>query len=90
MNIRRRSEVLDFSTVPTTDPNAVPLPLGHEPGFHTVGRPWRYEFPRQPSSSDPATQPRFTVSFPGGGTELESATTPTPVFPLASDPADRK
>jgi hypothetical protein len=64
MNIRHLPQNTDLFTVITNDLSAASQPIGTAPGFRTVGRPWRYEFPHQPSTSDPNTQPRFTVQAP--------------------------
>jgi hypothetical protein len=104
MNIRRLPLNTDFFTVTTTEPNVASQPFGYEPSFQAVGRPWRYEFPHQPSTSDPDAQPRFTVQAPVAPVLApvvlapvvlapvqvpESATTPPSASPPAADPADQ-
>jgi len=51
---------------------------GGEPGFESVGRPWRYVFPHQPTSSDPESLPDFTVPVPGSESIPSSGVLPGP------------
>jgi hypothetical protein len=39
--------------------------------FRREGRAWRYEFPYQPSSSLPDSQPRYSISLPEIGITLD-------------------
>ena len=89
MNIRRQQQNTDFFTVTTTEPSVATQPFGFDPSFQAVGRPWRYEFPHQPSTSDPESQPRFTVPLPEQATVPESGATPALASPPAAGPADQ-
>lgn len=64
MNIRRLPLDTEIFTVTTADITVASQPFGYDPAFQAVGRPWRHEFPHQSSTSDPETQPRFTVPLP--------------------------
>ena len=94
MNIRRLPLNTDFFTVTTTDPGVASQPFGYDPSFQAVGRPWRYEFPHQPSTSDPESQPRFTVPVQvvllpvqaGPLPAQEIGATPPPASPASVDP----
>ena len=99
MNIRRLSLNRDFTVTPT-DSSAASQPFGCDPNFQAVGRPWRYEFPHQPSTSIPELQPRFTVPMPKPVVQPviilkpvvvplpQSGTTQSPASPLVVDPSD--
>ena len=86
MNTRRLPGDPGATQTTTNEPCTVTQPLGVEPGFQPVGVPWRYEFPRQPSSSDPSYQPSFTVPVP----LPQSETIQTPMSPSDADLGNRK
>lgn len=65
MNIRRRSVITTLDGEQIFTPLYQDDAFGAEPEYEPVGQPWRYEFPHQPSSSDPDSQPDFTVPVPG-------------------------
>jgi hypothetical protein len=64
MNVHRQPQNADFFTVATKEPSVAFESLATGPTFQPVGRPWRYEFPHRPSTSDPAAHTPFTVPFP--------------------------
>jgi len=91
MNIRRLPITSDYCMDTTTELTVATQPFGYAPRFQAVGRPWRYEFPHQPSTSDPETQPRFTVPLPEQAEEPVpvSGAIPAPGSPPAAGPADQ-
>lgn len=93
MNTRNKNNLTDFF------PTLAPVPrgefdsVGAFPTFEPIGRPWRYEFPHRPSTSDPTAQPLFTVPEPepepGSVLVREFGATPAPESPPAGDPSGR-
>lgn len=91
MNIRRKLRDNDLFSGSRTDlgvPSQAPSRLHAD--FQAVGRPWRYEFPHQSSTSDPDTAPTFTVAIPENFEVPVSGATPLQASPHAVDPADQK
>jgi hypothetical protein len=84
MNTRRLPTDSEYTTVPSPEVGATPPPTGESPNIQRVGRPWRYEFPHQPSSSDPERRRDFTVPMP------EYVTNQTPGSPPEFGPVGRK
>ena len=64
MQTRRFPTQADYSTTPTSGDGVTPPAMGEGPFIEKVGRPWRYVFPRQPSSSDPGQCRDVTVPMP--------------------------
>lgn len=93
MNIRRLPITGDYFTGTTTEPAVVFESVGTGLTFQPVGRPWRYEFPHQPSTSDPSDQPLLTVPLPdpepGSVLAQEFDATPPPEPLHAADPSDQ-
>lgn len=78
MNIRRQPTFVTINGDRIVEPIDTLELIGAEPEFEPVGRPWRYEFPHQPSSSDPDAQPDFTVPVPGSESTPCSGVLPGP------------
>jgi hypothetical protein len=65
MNIRQRPVLTDLEGNPVVAPLLYEEPFSYDPQFAPVGQPWRYVFPRRPSTFDPNDRPDFTVPMPG-------------------------